>query len=508
MNDLITDYLENFPKEYEHKKAFVSPEESVTYGKLRENARSVATFLIQKKLFHKPIALILPESIACVACFLGVAYSGNYYAPFDPAMPENRLKMVLRQFAPEFVIVKKQDYLSISEMTKEAGVSKIVVYEDIATYAVDADALRETRNRLTDADLLYVLYTSGSTGTPKGVAVPHKNVNFVCESHSRAFSLNGNSIVGNQFAIYFAASVFVIYTTIRNYATCLIGFGELVMNPHRWNEYIQSNGVNTLTGMPATFRLLQNSGCTNGTAVKNVSKIIFGGDKMYVWEARKLLHIFDHARMFSVFGATEIGGITFTIEVNQWLEYKKRADDEILPMGRKFDNVDILLLDEKMERAQEGEMYIRFSAIPYGYYDNAEKTAEAYVQNPVNPHYPERVFKSRDKVKLNDEGIYEYLGRMDFMIKRHGYRIEPGDIENAAYHCNGVEQCCCIYVEDEEQLCLFYAGELKEAEFYKSIKKELPSYMMPNRIIKLEELPLNINGKYDRKALEMIARQG
>ncbi len=508
MNTLIMDYLEDLPKEYEQKKAFISPDESVTYAELREKAHLVANFLIQQGMFHKPIALILPESIACLVCFLGAAYSGNYYAPFDPVMPENRLKLVLQQFAPELIIVKKQDYLKIAEMEKEAGTSKIVVYEDIASGIIYGDAIRETRKQLTDADLLYVLYTSGSTGIPKGVAVSHNNVNFICEGHSKVFSLDSDSIIGNQFAIYFAASVFVIYTTIRNYATCLIGFGRLVMNPSEWNAYLQDNGVNTLTGMPATFRLLQNSGCTNGSAVNNVNKIILGGDKMYVWEARKILRIFNNARMFSAFGATEIGGNFFSSEVNQWLECKTRAENDILPMGRKFDNVDVLLLDENKKRAQEGEMYIRFSAIPYGYYDNPEKTDEAYVQNPENSLYPERVFKSRDKVKLNDEGIYEYLGRMDFMIKRHGYRIEPGDIENAASNCDGVKQCCCIYVEDEEKLCLFYVGNLIEADCYKNIKKELPSYMMPNNIIKLKEMPLNINGKYDRRALEVIARRG
>ena len=139
------------------------------------------------------------------------------------------------------------------------------------------------------------------------------------------------------------------------------------------------------------------------------------------------------------------------------------------------------------------------------YYKNPEKTAEAFVQNPLNNCYPERVYKTGDIVKYNDFGELIYISRKDFQIKRMGYRIELGEIEAGANSVDKVKACACIYDKGADCLALVYEGKVKDPSIiFEAVKNKVPSYMMPDRFLRIKEMPKNANGKIDRKALQTI----
>ena len=140
-----------------------------------------------------------------------------------------------------------------------------------------------------------------------------------------------------------------------------------------------------------------------------------------------------------------------------------------------------------------------------GYYKNPEKTAEAFVQNPLNTYYPEKVYKTGDIVKYNEYGEIIYISRKDFQIKRQGYRIELGEIEAGANSVAKVKACACIYDKEADCLALVYEGAVKDPNVVlDAVKKKVPPYMYPDKVLRIKDMPKNANGKLDRKALQTI----
>ena len=143
-----------------------------------------------------------------------------------------------------------------------------------------------------------------------------------------------------------------------------------------------------------------------------------------------------------------------------------------------------------------------------GYYKNPEKTAEAFVQNPLNSFYPEKVYKTGDIVKYNEKGEIIYITRKDFQIKRQGYRIELGEIEAGANSVENVKACACIYDKDVDCLALIYEGRVKDPNVVLAgVKAKVPPYMYPDKVLRIKDMPKNANGKLDRKKLQTLYKE-
>ena len=164
----------------------------------------------------------------------------------------------------------------------------------------------------------------------------------------------------------------------------------------------------------------------------------------------------------------------------------------------------IIIKEDGTEAApgEEGELYVRTSFMADGYYRNPEKTSQAFVQNPLNGAFPERVYRTGDIVRQNQKGELLYISRRDFQIKRSGYRIELGEIEAAANSVEKVKSCACVYIKEQDNLVLFYEGGPKDTSvILTSVKEKVPSYMLPDKVIRMKDMPKNANGKIDRKQL-------
>lgn len=202
----------------------------------------------------------------------------------------------------------------------------------------------------------------------------------------------------------------------------------------------------------------------------------------------------------NLFGPTETTDIcTFYVLDREF------GDSDSIPIGIHCDNCQTLILREDgtaAEPGEEGELYVRTSFMADGYYNNPEKTAQAFVQNPLNKAYPERVYRTGDLVRLDENGLIQYISRVDFQIKRSGYRIELGEIEAAANSVDKVKSCACVYIKEQDCLALFYEGGPKDGGVVlAAVKQKVPSYMLPDQVVRLKEMPKNANGKIDRKRL-------
>lgn len=204
----------------------------------------------------------------------------------------------------------------------------------------------------------------------------------------------------------------------------------------------------------------------------------------------------------NLYGPTEI-----TCNCTYYIVDRDFANEDSLPIGKKFKNTDILLLDSdrkrEVQKGEIGELCVRGSSLALGYYNNHQKTAEAFIQNPLNSYYPELIYCTGDLVKYNEYDELIFLSRRDFQIKHMGHRIELGEIEVAVNAMDFIESAVCIYDEENEKIVLFYqASREYKKEIIEELQQILPKYMWPNQFVRYEKLPLNKNNKIDRVKLK------
>ena len=191
-----------------------------------------------------------------------------------------------------------------------------------------------------------------------------------------------------------------------------------------------------------------------------------------------------------------------------WRADRELDADEPIPVGRPFPNTGLLLIREDGSQAmagEVGEIYLRGTCVTLGYFRNSEKTAEAFVQNPLHRNYPELVYRTGDLGRYNAHGELVFVSRRDAQIKHMGHRIELGEIEAAAAESDSIQRACCVYDQEKKRIVLFYVGEAEPKELMAFLKGYLPRYMIPAACCCMETLPLTPNGKIDRKFLQKQA---
>ena len=234
-----------------------------------------------------------------------------------------------------------------------------------------------------------------------------------------------------------------------------------------------------------------------------IDKVLFCGEVMPMKQLNYWIRNYPEAVFANLYGPTEC-----TEACTYYTLDRQFDDDDVLPMGVACENSEAFIVDENdnliTEQDKIGELFMRGTCLSLGYYNNPEKTAESFVQNPLNSSYPELVYKTGDLVRYNEYGELVYVSRKDFQIKHRGYRIELGEIDAAATSISQIEYACCVFDSRADKLILAYKGEISEQEVQKLLEQKLQEYMVPAEYHKLNNMLFNINGKVDRKAIEKL----
>lgn len=496
----IRDVLENTTKLYGDKIAFSEIDKNMTYREFYDSVTRGATYLLKKDLYKKNILVFIDKSIDCIEAMFSCIFAGAVYTVMDIKSPENRIESIIDTLKPSLIITTDKLYTKCSNFGIE-----IATIEALLETVPDIALQDEVQKSIVSTDPLYILFTSGSTGIPKGSVISHGSVIAYAADICSTFDITSRTIFGSQTPLYFSMSILDLFSTIYAGGTFDIIPKTYFSFPVKLIEHMNEHRINTIYWVPSALSIVANLKTFDTIKPQYLNTVLFAGETMptkqlNVW--RKHLPDVLYANLF---GPTEITDTGTYYIVDRAFE-----DDEPLPIGKPFSNSDVLVLTDDSKEAAEGEigeLYFRGPFLGLGYYNNEEKTKEAFIRNPLNKNYPETIYKTGDLVKYNEQGELMYLGRKDFQIKHMGYRIELGEIESNIFAIDGVLSCACIYDTVKSKIILFYqSNEITVEEMQKLTKEKLLPYMVPGEIIALDRMPMNSNGKIDRVKLREMER--
>ena len=488
-------YLDERIKDGPDRPMLRDERETLTFADVAACSDAIGSALLRHGADREPVLVFMKRGGAMIAAFFGVWKASCFYVPVDAEMGESRIRSILDRVRPRFAITDEtaDALLSVCGFSGEA-----IPFETVRTGPVDRALLDAAEAKTLDSDAAYLVFTSGSTGAPKGVVGVHRAVCDYAEQITKTLHADASDVFGMQAPLYVDACLKEILSALKCGSSVVLVPKRLFTSPVPLVEFLNAHRVTALCWVVPALTLISALHTFDAVVPESLRTVAFGSEVMppkqlKIWRA----HV--PARYLNLYGPTECTGMSCFYEVDRDFEPGER-----IPIGRAFDNTEIFLVDENGNRADEGEIFIRGTAVCHGYYRDPERTAKAFVQNPLNPDYPETVYRTGDLGRINDRGELEFLGRKDDQIKHMGHRIELGELEAAARTVDGVNAACAVFDRERSVLGLIYTGTVEKAALLAALRAKLPEYLLPKRTAKVDALPLTENGKTDRKAATLL----
>lgn len=500
------DIVERYPQ---RASLWFNEREIYTYSDLNRRANRLARLLLQQGLTSGSVLCISGlKSVHTFALMLACLKIGVVYSIFDPDSPPERLRKIFLTCLPRIVFADGRMLQKLDDALKELDIVSFNVDELTACTAGFEDTNLPLSNRVTGANPSYIMFTSGSTGFPKGAVMTHANVLNLIEWSRETYSITPEDILTNVNPLYFDNSVFDFYSAVFNGA-CLAPFSKQeTRNPKLLVEKIDAAGCTLWFSVPSLLIFLQTMKATDGKYFRSIKRFIFGGEGYPKPKLKALYDVYsDTSEFFNVSGPTECTCICSS--------YKITADDfhdlhGFPPLGSIAANFSCLILDDENKMVPDGELgelCLLGPNVGLGYYNDLERTAASFVQNPYNHAYREIMYKTGDLVRFDPADGKLYIhGRKDNQIKHMGYRIELEEIENALHRIEYVSEAVAIHSNSGglSRIIAVLAArqQASDDQLRQGLLKLIPDYMIPSAFYYEDALPKNPNGKVDRKRLK------
>jgi len=501
--------------------AVVYENQQLTYSELNTRANQLAHYL--RSLGVGPevlVGLCVERSLELVIGLLAVLKAGGAYLPLDPRYPAERLRFMLDDAQVKIVLTQGQllkDAGGKSENIISSGLFnhsqiKTIFIEDTAEWASTGTTFEVTNLRVNTApdNVAYVIYTSGSTGKPKGTLVSHYNVVRLFQSTAALFGFNADDTWTLFHSYAFDFSVWEIWGALLYGGKVVVVPYDVSRSPEEFAALIVAQNVTVLNQTPSAFRQLMPHLIAEVTPERlPLRSVIFGGEAL---ELQSLQPWFDRygdqqPRMINMYGITET---TVHVTYRQVLQADLSSGVGSV-IGTPIPDLRAYLLDPHQQLVPigiPGELYVGGAGVARGYLNRPELTAARFIADPFGDTPGARLYRSGDLARRRASGELEYLGRIDHQVKIRGFRIELGEIDAVLSQHPAVQQSIVVLREDspgDKRLAAYIvavAGQkVAQSDLQMFLRTRLPDYMVPSVVVFLDALPLNANGKIDRKAL-------
>lgn len=508
----------------------------LTYRELDERSDRCARALLEKGLQRGDyVVLYMERSLEAVIGLIGVLKAGGAYVPLDPEHPDERNSFILEDTASRYVLVKKawlprlQGLYSVGAGTEGAGDRfggnglengkrsgpHLLCMEELesastGTGLAASDSQSVLSVKVESDDTAYVIYTSGSTGKPKGVLIAHAGVVNLAEAIQAGLELSEEDVLLQFSTFSFDASVYDLFGSMLNGCRLHLLNREERFSVEAFTAALEQVKATRISILPTVFfnQLATYLKASDRRRFSRIKSIVVGGEALPGELVRKFQAIMGSGiKIVNAYGPTEctVASTTFTI--------KEPLPEQIstVCIGAPLHNYQVYIVNEQDRLCPvqvPGELLISSIGVGKGYLNQPDKTAQAFVPDPLQPGSGKIFYRSGDMVRLLADGQIEYLGRKDNQVKIRGYRIEIGEIEdNLVKHPQVTDAAVIAAVLPSGEKCLvaYYTSPqeapAERAELVRFLAGKVPSYMVPERFARLGSLPVTPSGKVDRKAL-------
>lgn len=480
--------------------ALIIEEDKLTYKELNAQANQLAHHLIS--LGAGPDVLIgicVERSSDMIAGLLGILKAGSAYLPIDPEYPRERIRFMLGDAKPDFLLAqeKTEDRISVSA-------ARIISF-DTDRSVIDSNPAENPANRAEPHHLAYVMYTSGSTGNPKGVMTEHRGLPNLVAAQRQLFKLGTGSRILQLASLSFDASIFEIIMALCSGGALCLAQKEDLLPGSALTQTLNNYQITHVTLSPSALSLMDDKD------ISSLHTIIVVGEPCHPDIAATWSE--NHRQFFNLYGVTEATAWSCAMEY-------KHSDNpgSQLHIGRPIANTQAYILDTDLSplpAGVPGELHIGGIGLARGYLNAPDLTKEKFIPNPFekdteknDKNSDSRLYKTGDMCRWLPDGNIELLGRIDFQVKFGGHRIELGEIEAMLCRHPKIKSAAVILREDtpgDRRIVAYPVCRETPApsirELRSVLKQKLPDYMIPVAFVMLDRLPVTPNGKIDRKGL-------
>ena len=474
--------------------------QSLSYAELNLRANRLAHRLIAAGVgADVPVGLAAERGFEMIVGLLAILKAGGAYVPLDPAHPAERLAFVVADSGIPVLLAQPG---LLAELPGRDGLLRLDLD---ASYADLPEHNPPTRSGVDN--LAYIIYTSGSTGLPKGTLLSQRNVLRLFTACDRWFRFGHEDVWTLFHSFAFDFSVWEIFGALLHGGRLVIVPQTLSRDPQGFLQLLVDERVSVLNQTPSAFKPLTQAACASASPDLALRLVIFGGEALDVAALRPWFERFGDQRpqLVNMYGITET-----TVHVT----YRPIGLDDLTrsvsPIGELIDDLSGYLLDGELEPVPTGcvgELYIGQAGLARGYLNRAGLSATRFIANPFACEPGSRLYRTGDLARRRGVGTLEYIGRIDQQVKIRGFRIELGEIEARLLAQPAVAQAVVIADQGPAGTRLLaylvaHSGQAQDSAALRiALKAQMPDYMVPAQCVWLDQLPLTVNGKLDRKAL-------
>lgn len=481
-------------------------DQRVTYAELRKMANTLAAELAHRGLKHgEPVGICLDKSIATQTAMLAILKAGGCYVPYDLTYPEERVRYMLDDARPRFMLTHRHLLPQLPGIGDRA-----ILLDKVGGSEEGVFVARPAPQRQHGVESpAYIMYTSGSTGEPKGVVVPHRGVVRLVRDQNY-MSFTADQVYLQMGNLCFDASTFEIWGALLNGAKLVIQ-PQVKPTMSEVADVLRRHKVTTVLFPTGLFNMLVDE---QMDALRGLKHLVTGGDTMSPAHARKVLRELGPGVLVNAYGPTE-NSVIVTCQVIG----NENQLTTTVPIGRPIANTEAYILDEALRPVpigSNGELYAGGDGVALGYWQRPELTNEKFVPDTFSGRAGAKLYRTGDLARWREDGTMEFLGRADTQVKLRGFRIELGEVESALSDLATVKDTAVLARQDspgEKQLVCYVVPvdpqdhedrERRERLVHgvrEHIASKLPAHMVPTAFVALAAMPLTANGKVDRKAL-------